>query len=81
MKFDLLHSNRLYLVNCEISGGLVKAGWMWCDRYLRLPVEVLSAPAVKGFTVKVQIPDSIRNLKASTCLGFKDDTVDFRLVK
>lgn len=83
MRFKLLHSNRLFLanVNVDMKEGMVRAGWMWCDRFIHTPVELLTTEEIEGAVFRVEIRQSLRGLKAATTLGFKDDTVDFRLAR
>lgn len=79
MNFDLLHSNRIYLVNCKVVDGLIKAGWAWCDARIQNNLEALITDELVGFSITILVPDVVRNLKAPTSIIIPNDTVDFKI--
>lgn len=73
---SLLQSPRLTLVNCQISEGMVKAGWCYTYGLLQ-PVEQLRSD---GKVTAIQIPEFMQQDSHGGEMFDLNDTIDFLIV-
>ncbi|MEM9808077.1 MAG: hypothetical protein AAF959_22655 [Cyanobacteria bacterium P01_D01_bin.56] len=72
----LLQSPRLTLVNCQISGGMVRAGWCYTYGLLQ-SVEQMESD---GKVTAIQIPEFMQQDHAGGEMFDANDTIDFLIV-
>ena len=73
MRFPLLHSNRLYLADCEVTVTQVNAGWVYLDGGLS-EREVLTDGEV---AIAIQISPKIQAITQPTEFYLSNDVIEF----
>lgn len=66
----------VYLVDCQVSGDRVYAGWVYCDSGLPEAVTI-SNPKNPTFNVRVHIPEDVQGLSSPLSQCFENEPVEF----
>ena len=73
MQFALLRSDRLFLVDCEVTKTQVNAGWVYLDGYLQ-PTETVTDGEID---LLIQIHPSIQQIQLPTEFFTANEPIEF----